>query len=214
MNPFTKIVFILTLTLISATANASIITWDFEFEVSFVEDRTNGGWLNDLSAGDTIFASLSFDDNVAVLDDNSYQTVFDGSNIIYDIPALTSDVWLKNLAPNSWVNHSKSREGMTVQSAYSIDNTLVGEINWEALIFSFLDYDADVPYTSFPTDWGKVPVGFTYHRDLDANSSGSEIYITGQSISATQRLAVPEPTTALMFLLAACVLISRRLILK
>jgi len=214
MNPFTKIVFILTFTLISAAANASIITWDFEFEVSFVEDRTNGGWLNALSAGDTIFASISFDDNVAVLDDNSYQTVFDGSNIIYDIPALTSDDWLQNLAPNSWANHSKSREGITVQSAYSIDNALIGEINWEALIFGFLDYDADAPYTNFPVDWGKVPVDFTYHRDLDANSSGSEIYITGKSISATQRVAVPEPTTALMFLLALCALISRRLILK
>jgi len=214
MNQFTKIMFITLLLLISSKSYAGIITWDFEFEISFVEDRTNGGWSNPLVAGDILSASLSFDDNIGIVSDSSSQTVFDASKVVYDISSLTSDVWLQHLAPNSWVNHSKSREGMTVQSAYSIDNAVVGDINWEALIFGFLDYDAAAPYTSFPADWGKVPVGFTYHRDLDSNSSGSEIYITGKSISATQRVAVPEPTTALMFLLALCALISRRLILK
>jgi len=191
---------------------AKIITWDFEFEVSFVEDRTNGGWTNPLVAGDILSASLSFDDNIGIVSESSSQTFFDASNVVYDISALTSDDWLNNLAPNSWVTHSNSREGMTIQSAYSIDNALIGDINWEALIFGFLDYDAATPYTSFPKDWGKTAVGFTYHRDLDANSSGSEIYITGESISATQRMIVTEPTTFLLFLLAILFIGSRKLI--
>ena len=154
---------------------------------------------------------MSFDDNIGIVSHSSSQTVFDASNVVYDISALTSDAWLQNLVPNSWVNHSASREGMTVQSAYSVDNALTGEINWEALIFGFLDYNATTPYTSFPIDWSNVPVSFTYHRDLNANSSGSEIYITGQSISATQRMAVPEPTTFILFLIAILFIGSRKL---
>jgi len=212
MNQFKKTVFILALSLFSTISNASVVTWDFEFEVSFVEDRTNGDWSNPLVAGDILSASLSFDDNIAIISDSSSQTVFDASNVVYDISSLTSDAWLENLAPSSWVNHSNTRVGMSIQSAYSVDNALVGDINWEALIFGFLDYDAVAPYNTFPADWGKTAVSFTYHRDLDASSSGSEIYITGDSISATQRVAVSEPTTIILFLMALLFIGSRKMV--
>ena len=184
----------------SVNASAALITWDLEFEVGFVENTSNGAWLNPLSAGERLNATLTFDDNLAVLSDNPSQTLFDASNIVFDIASLTSDNWLNNLAPNSWANHSSRRESVTVQSAYSVDGAQLGEINWEAMIFGFLDNNAIEPFTSFPMDWGVAPVSFTYHRDLDINHSGSEIYITGQAISAVQR--VPEPALMLLFLLA------------
>ncbi|KGJ91693.1 PEP-CTERM sorting domain-containing protein [Colwellia psychrerythraea] len=211
MNNFVKMALITVLLFNSHKSFANIITWDFEFEVSFVEDRTNGAWSNPLVAGDILSASLSFDSNSPVLDDNSYQTVFDVSNATFDIVELTSNQWLTNLDPLSWVNHSPSRESGSIRSSYSVDNALTGNINWEAMYFSFIDDNPVQSYTSFPINWGNVPVSFTYHRDLDANSSGSEIYITGQSISATQRMAVPEPTTLVLFLIAILFIGSRKL---
>jgi len=193
MNRLYSAIFVIAFSFFSANSMASIITWDFEFEVSFVEDRTNGAWSNPLIVGDIITASLSFDSNPTVLDDNALFTNFDVSNAAIDIASLTSEQWLDNLEPLAWVNHSPSRESGNIRSSYSIDNALTGEINWEALIINFIDNNAVQSYTNFPTDWDSFPVSFTYHRDLDANSSGSEVYITGEAISAVQR--VPEPTT-------------------
>jgi len=208
MRHFFQKIFIAVLTFSAVNTTAALITWDFEVEVSFVENTSMGAWLDPVVAGDVLNATLSFDDNLPVLSDDSRQTVFDASNIVFDIASLTTDSWLNNLSPVSWANHSSRRESITVQNAYSVDNTVLGETNWEALIFGFQDSNASEPFTSFPTDWAVNPLSFTYHRDLDINQNISEVYITGQAISAVQR--VPEPATMTLLLLALLMLSKRK----
>jgi len=194
-------IFIISFAFFSVNSIASIITWDFEFEVSYVEDRTNGAWINAVVVGDILSASLSFDSDTPVLIDNTSVTSFDVNSASLDIASLTSDMWLNNLSPLAAISHWSSRELGSILSGYSVDNTQIGDINWEVLNFDFRDYNASAPYTSFPNDWGNFPVSFTYRRDLDANNSDSEILVTGNAISATQRVQVPEPASIALFAL-------------
>jgi hypothetical protein len=211
MNKFTRATSIIILLFFSLQSNAGIITWDYEFEVSFVEDRTNGLWLNPLTAGDIISASLSFDSDTPIISDSASQTVFDVTNATLDITELSSDLWLNNLtSPVAWTNHSGSRESGNIRSSYTVDNALMGDINWEAIIFSFRDDSPTNSYTSFPIDWSSVSASFTYHRDLDANSSGSEIYVTGEMISAVQRVSVPEPSSMFLLFFGLILLFNQR----
>jgi len=211
MNKLTRVTSIIILLFLSLQSHAGIITWDYEFEVSFVEDRTNGAWLNPLTAGDIITASLSFDSDTPIISESVSQTFFDVTNATLDIAELSSDLWLNNLMPAlAWTNHSSSRESGNIRSSYTVDNALIGDINWEAIIFSFMDDSPAHSYTSFPIDWSNVSASFTYHRDLDANSSGSEIYVTGEMISAVQRVSVPEPSSLFILFLGLILLYNQR----
>jgi len=185
----------------SNNANATLLTWDITFEVTYVSDEANLHLSDAVSVTDILYGVISYNDDTPMISDNGYVTYYDDASVMLDIAALTSNDWLTVQNTDVATIDQDSREVIAIDGSYSNTN---GPIFWESLDFGFLDYSNK--YTSLPTNWHTTPdkIDFSYFRDVISGNNSSEVFISGEATSVTLRdsVQVSEPASIASLVMA------------
>ncbi|WP_199609559.1 PEP-CTERM sorting domain-containing protein [Flocculibacter collagenilyticus] len=184
-----------TLTLFTASVNATILIWDFTVEIDDIYDDANV--IDDsVVVGSLLKGSFSYDDGLTDTSPmRSYSDTYEAANGLFTIEGLT----LNPLEIELSVVHQGTRDIVDIYGEFSQG------LIWEYIGFGFLDYSQSYDNGALPTNWANAPVAlsdidfeYTYFDDnLFAGSS-----LEGVLVSVEQRAAaVPEPSVLVIFML-------------
>jgi hypothetical protein len=199
-----KIFFLLGLLMffITIDSKASILYWDFTFEVT--DMRTD--FPQPTEIGEVFEGSMSYRYSEQVADDNG-RLVFDFIYLLIDIPLLSTNEWLgydKNNRSSIWDrDYNAGLFENYVSSGFDIQDSMGNGIYGESIAISYLFDVIDAVITDFEkprNEWHLIPpnsINITYMRHLEGISP---VDISGIATEFKLR-EVPEPNNLELILL-------------
>ena len=195
--------------LCTASANASLLTWDFSVTVDTIYRDDANVIDNNIVTGSVLNGSFSY--NSSLIEDsptNDYVDTYLDPQGTINIAGLG----IHNLSLSVSVVHQSSRDIVDVEGDFRSGNT------WEGIEIGFLDYSQSYNNGELPINWHNPPIPFTniefeYYYDVGTDPCCYDSWLSGQitSISLRTPTQVPEPTSLAILGLGLLGLASRRL---
>jgi len=204
----TTLLTLLTGAMLSTSASAAMITWDFTVEVETIF-RDDANVIDDsIVVGSLLKGSFSYDDGLT--ENSPGNDYVDG----YESPTsfITVDgLGIHDLEVEVSVVHQSSRDIVDVVGDYSSGNI------WEQVEVGFLDYSQSYANGQLPLDWHTPPVAFSdiefdYTYDIGTDPCCYDSWLQGKvvDISLHQPTNVPEPSALALLGLGVFFMASRR----
>jgi hypothetical protein len=189
---------------IIADAKASILHWDFTFEVTHM--RTD--FPQPAEIGDIFEGSMSYSFSEQLANNTDDRMVFDVNYLLIDIPLLTTNEWLgydKNSRSEIWDRHYISNLfENSISSGFDILDSSGSGIYGESINLSYLFDVVDAVITDFDeplNEWHLIPpnsIDIFYYRHLE---DVAPVDIGGIATEFTLREISAPNNMTLMFLL-------------